>query len=86
MKKGAGKKSSPLDEIRPESWTQQLTDELLELLWVLESTLTIYTDLDTFVDAVLQGETFAASELPTPTNEERSEPKIRQDDQMRIGQ
>ena len=34
---GAGRKSSPLDEIRPERW--EFTEELLELLWVLEATL-----------------------------------------------
>jgi hypothetical protein len=39
MKKRAGKKSSPLDDIRPERWTPKMTDELLELLWVLEATL-----------------------------------------------
>ena len=32
MKKGAGRKSSPLDDIRPERWTGQFTTELLELL------------------------------------------------------
>jgi hypothetical protein len=35
MKKRAGKKSSPLDEIRPDHWTARMSDELLELLWVL---------------------------------------------------
>ena len=30
MKKGAGRKSSPLDHIRPERWTSQFTTELLE--------------------------------------------------------
>ena len=39
MKKGAAKKSSPLDDIRPTRWTSQFTTELLELLWVLEATL-----------------------------------------------
>lgn len=32
MKRRAGKKSSPLDDIRPERWTARMSDELLELL------------------------------------------------------
>jgi hypothetical protein len=36
MKKRAGKKSSPLDDIRPERWTPRMTDELLEMLWVVQ--------------------------------------------------
>ena len=36
MKNGAGRKSSPLDDIRPAGWTSAFTTELLELLWVLE--------------------------------------------------
>ncbi len=37
MRDGAGRRSSPLDEIRPTRWTAQFTRELLELLWVLQS-------------------------------------------------
>jgi hypothetical protein len=42
MKKPKGKKSSPLDEIRPEKWTGEFTTELLELLWILEATIGEY--------------------------------------------
>jgi len=42
MKRPKGKKSSPLDEIRPEKWTGQFTTELLELLWILEATIAEY--------------------------------------------
>jgi hypothetical protein len=42
MKRPRGRRSSPLDEIRPEKWTGQFTTELLELLWVLEATLAEY--------------------------------------------
>ena len=42
MKKGAGKKSSPLDDIRPKCWTSQFTTELLELLWILTATVECY--------------------------------------------
>lgn len=40
MKERAGKKSSPLDEIRPETWT--FDNELLDLLWVLDNTIDLY--------------------------------------------
>jgi hypothetical protein len=42
MKDPKGKKSSPLDEIRPERWTGDSTTELLELLWILEATIAEY--------------------------------------------
>ena len=37
----AGKKSSPLDDIRPEQW--DFTEELLEMLWVLEETICVFS-------------------------------------------
>ena len=76
MKKGAGKKSSPLDDIRPERWTEELTRELLELLWVLEWTLEQYPTLDAWLDEVLASELFTATEIPPPTEAERKEPKV----------
>jgi len=33
MREPKGKKSSPPDDIRPEKWTRDFTNELLELLW-----------------------------------------------------
>lgn len=42
MKNAKGKKSSPLDKIRPEKWTSKFTTELLELLWILEATIAEY--------------------------------------------
>lgn len=75
MKKRAGKKSSPLDDIRPEHWTARMSDELLELLWVLEATLEMEPELAAALDSVVAGECFKASELPTPTEAERKPPK-----------
>jgi hypothetical protein len=72
MKKGAGKKSSPLDDIRPGRWTDEMTRELLELLWVLEWTLSKYPEIDAWLDEVLAGELFRADEIPTPTDAERN--------------
>jgi hypothetical protein len=76
MARGAGKKSSPLDDIRPERWTEELTRELLELLWVLEWTLEQYPTLDAWLDEVLASELFTAAEIPPPTDAERKEPKV----------
>jgi len=40
-----------------------MTRELLELLWVLEASLAHYPALDAWLDDVLAGELFTASEL-----------------------
>lgn len=74
MKKRAGKKSSPLDDIRPERWTARMSDELLELLWVLEATLEMEPALEGILDKIVAGPCFAAAELPTPTTNERKAP------------
>ncbi|MGV7930003.1 MAG: type ISP restriction/modification enzyme [Spirochaetota bacterium] len=64
MKKGAGKKSSPLDDIRPERWTSRFTTDLLELLWVLEETVKGYPEQAALLEAVVAGECFTADEFP----------------------
>jgi len=64
MKKGAGKKSSPLDDIRPERWTSQFTSELLELLWVLEETVAGYPGQALLLEAITGGLCFLAAEWP----------------------
>ncbi|MEZ4436259.1 MAG: type ISP restriction/modification enzyme [bacterium] len=84
MKKGAGKKSSPLDDIRPERWTDEMTRELLELLWVLEWSLARYQTLDAWLDEVLDGDLFTAEEIPPPTDAERKEPKVQRNIQPNL--
>ncbi|MBK0024373.1 N-6 DNA methylase [Ochrobactrum sp. S46] len=74
MKKRAGKKSSPLDDIRPERWTARMSDEFLELLWVLEATLAMEAELEKVLDRVVAGPCFAAADLPAPTPEQRKAP------------
>lgn len=64
MKEGAGKKSSPLDDIRPEHWTSEFTTELLELLWVLEATVATYPEQAKLLKEVVKGPCFKADELP----------------------
>jgi hypothetical protein len=78
MKKGAGKKSSPLDDIRPERWTSQFTTELLELLWVLEATVAIYPEQAKLLDAVFAGPCFNTDELPPVPDYMRKPPAIRE--------
>jgi hypothetical protein len=74
MKVRAGRKSSPLDNIRPERWTPRMTDEFLELLWVVEATLAMEPQLSAALDAVEAGECFKAQDLPQPTEDERRAP------------
>ena len=64
MRHGAGRKSSPLDDIRPEVWPAQFTTELLELLWAVEATLETYPAQADLLELVAAGECFAAAELP----------------------
>ena len=67
-----GKKSSPLDAIRPERW--DFTEELLELLWVLEATIELQPQGATLLAEVCASPLFSASELPQPTAEARKPP------------
>jgi hypothetical protein len=76
MKDGAGKKSSALDAIRLERWTDDLTRELLEVLWVLEWSIAKYPVLDSWLEQVLASELFAATEIGEPTESEPKEPKV----------
>ena len=46
---------SELDRIQPTHWTDTLTRELLELVWLIEKTLAVQADLQTLLDAVLSG-------------------------------
>ncbi len=64
MKSGRGKKSSDLDNIRPERWTGDFTTELLELLWILEATLLEYPTQAKLLSAVVKQPCFHADELP----------------------
>jgi len=75
MRSGYGRKSSPLDDIRPERWTGQFTTELLELLWVLEATLAEYPRQAELLDEVLKGPLFLADEFPPVPSELRKPPK-----------
>ena len=69
----AGRKSSDLDEIRPERW--EFTEELLELLWVLEATVGLQPEGTALLEEVCASELFSSDELPKPSDEERQPPR-----------
>jgi hypothetical protein len=75
MKDRSGKKSSPLDDIRPAAWTATLTQELLELLWVLEATISTQPEADALLAEIIAAPLFSAADFPTPTPAEREAPE-----------
>lgn len=64
MKDRKGKKSSDLDDIHPERWTSEFTDELLRLLAILEDTIARQPQLDTLLAKVVDGPLLKAADLP----------------------
>ena len=68
-----GKKSSPLDDIRPEAWT--FSEELLLLLSILEHTVNATPKAAELLEQVLGGPLIRAEDLPTPTDAERKAPR-----------
>ncbi len=75
MKNRAGRKSSPLDDIRPARWTSAFTTELLELLWVLEVTVAAYPEQESLLKAIVEGACFQADDLPTVPDDRRKPPR-----------
>ena len=73
MKAGKGKKSSPLDDIRPERWT--FTPELLTLLAILEQTVDLTPKAADLLERVVTGDLVDPAALPHPTDGERKAPK-----------
>lgn len=75
---------APLDQIQPERWTAALTDELLELLWVLEGTVALLPEARSLLDEIVAGPLFLAAELPHPSAAERRPPLSEEDAQRRL--
>ena len=71
--KRSGRQSSPLDKIRPERW--DFTEELLELLWVLEATIKLEPEGAALFAEVCTFDVFSREELPSPSDEERQPPR-----------
>ena len=84
MKQRSGRKSSPLDEIRPAAWTAALTTELLELLWVLEATTAAQPELNALLAEILAAPLFTAADFPTPTAAERAAPGEEREDNQQM--
>ena len=70
--KRSGRKSSPLDDDRPERW--EFTEDLLHLLWVIEATLNLQPQGADLLDEACASELFSSDELPSPSNDERKPP------------
>ena len=68
----SGKQSSTLDGIRPERWA--FTEELLELLWVIEATLDLQPEGAELLARVCASDLFSQEELPKPSDDERRAP------------
>jgi hypothetical protein len=75
MRKRGGRKSSPLDDVRPRVWTYEFTRELLELLWVLEKTIDGYPAQKQLLERVLKSALFTEDELPKVPTAARKAPK-----------
>lgn len=85
MRERSGRSSSPLDDIRPERWTWEMTKELLELLWVLEGVIALESAQAELLDEIVAGDLLLANELPTPTEAERRAPRVARQQQMGLG-
>ena len=73
MKNRKGRKSSPLDDIRPTRWTQ--TNELLLILSIIEHTIEVTPKAAALLDQIVKGPLIPASDLPTPTPANRKSPR-----------
>lgn len=77
MRERAGR-TTELDEIQPERWTADLTDQLLELLWVLEGLVALEAEQADALARVVAGPLIGEGELPALAEDDpvRSEPKV----------
>lgn len=66
---GAGRKSSPLNDIRPDRW--DFGQDLLNLLWLIEATLDLQPKGEKLLKHVCASDIFSRDDLPTPTEAER---------------
>lgn len=71
----AGSSKSPLDKIRPTSWSKEWSNELVEIVAVLQETLRLQPDGIALLDEVVAGPLIAADELPSVPPALRQPPK-----------
>jgi hypothetical protein len=75
MREPRGRTSSALDAIHQTTWTPQMTNEMLEVLWTLERLVAMEPDLATLLGRVAVSPCFSADELPAPKNADRKAPR-----------
>jgi len=73
MKNRKGRKSSPLDDIRPTRWTQ--ATEMLLVLSIIEHTIEVTPTAAALLDRIVKGPLIPASDIPTPTEANRKPPR-----------
>lgn len=74
MRNRKGRKSSPLDNITPESWPAEFTTELLKLLHILEETLSIYPNQEALLEHIIESPLLLAETLGPVPDEYRQPP------------
>ena len=79
----SGRRSSPLDKMRSEHW--EFTEELLELLWVLEATLLLQPEGTALLHDACSSPLFTRDELPIPSSEERQSPSTAAAGKQQLG-
>lgn len=70
-----GKKSSPLDAIRPAGWPAEYTSELVKLLNIVARTLEMYPKQAELLETILRGPTLGASDIGPVPEASRKSPK-----------
>jgi hypothetical protein len=84
LRQRGGRRSSALDDVRPATWNAAMTQELLQLLSVIEATLDMRTELNAVLQDVLNGPLFDATVLPQPADHERRPPLAEDGDDLQI--
>lgn len=79
MSKRKGRRSSPLDDIGPSSWTADQTSELLRLLNVLTRTVDLHPAQATLLEEIIQGPVIGGSALGEVPAAARKSPKANTD-------
>ena len=74
MKNRKGRRSSPLDDIRPTNWTQ--SKELLLVLSIIEHTIEVTPRAAALLDQIVEGPLIPATDLPTPTPANHKPPRL----------
>lgn len=76
MRERKGRKSSPLDDVKPTEWGSEMASEFLRLLNLLTATLEIHKTQDQVLSSILDGELLAACELGPLPDQWRLSPKV----------